>query len=104
VGRWANQFCEEHIELWATNPADDPARLASEFGRAFGRRMEAFIDKHAETWLIYSDSTCWEIFARDGSLLRSVRDHLQGSTTVRVYESASEDRGRAYLKANISLC
>ena len=102
VGRWAEQFCEEHIELWATNPADDPARLASEFGRAFWGREDAYIEKHAEIWLIYTDSTCWEIFAKDASLLRKVRDQLRGSTTIGVYENASEDRGRAYRNASIS--
>jgi hypothetical protein len=102
LGRCATQFSEEYVLLWAPHPAVDSAQLASEFRRAFSDPEEsAFIEKHAEIWLIYTDSTCWEIFARDESLLQKVRDHLQASPTVRVYESESEDRGLAYGKANV---
>ena len=102
VGRWADQFCEEHIELWATSPADDPARLASEFRRTFWGREDTFIEKHAEVLLIYSDSTCWEIFAKQASLLEPVRDHLHGNAAVRVYDNNSADRGRAYAKGGVA--
>jgi hypothetical protein len=101
VGRWADRFGEEQIELWAVNPTDDPARLASEFSRTFGNREDAFIEKHAEVWLIYTDGTCWEIFAKQPHLLQAVRDHLQGNETMRVYESNSQRRGRAYSKAGL---
>ena len=102
VGRWAGQFCEEHIELWATNPADDPARLASEFRRTCSGQQDAFIEKHAEIWLIYTDSTCWEIFARQASLLEPLRDHLYGNAAVRGYDSNSADRGRSYAEAGVA--
>ncbi len=101
IGRWADKFCEEFVELWATNPADDSARLASEFRRTFWGREDAFIEMHAEIWLHYSDSTCWEIFAKDAILLQAVRNHLQGNDAVGVYDNNSADRARAYAKAGI---
>lgn len=101
VGRWADQFCEEQIELWATSAAAEPARLASEFRRTFSKRADAFIEKHAELWLIYCDSTCWEVFARDASVLRKVREYLQGNAVVGVYDNTSKDRSHAYSKAGI---
>ena len=66
------------------------------------RREDAFVGKHAEIWLIYSDSTCWEVFAKQVSLLEPVRGHLQGNESVRVYDSNSADRGRAYAKAGVA--
>lgn len=101
VGRWAKDFCEEHIELWAIDPADDPARIASEFRLTIPWREEPFTEKHAKIWLLYSDSTCWEIFARDADQLRKVRDHVSDHTSLRAYESNSGDRGRAFEKAGI---
>jgi hypothetical protein len=101
VGRWAEQFCEERIELWATHPDADAASLAAEFRRTSAKRQDAFIEKHAEIWLISSDSTCWEIFARDTAVLRKVRDGLQRNAAIRGYESVSEDRGRACATAGI---
>lgn len=85
--------------MWATRPSDDPAQLAAEFSRAF--QNNPFIEEHAEIWLIYSDSTCWEIFARNGALLDTVRDSLRGHATIRVYENDSKDRDRAWTKAGI---
>jgi hypothetical protein len=55
---------------------------------------DRFVERHGEIWLIYSDSTCWEVFAKDASLLGNVRDHLRGNAVVRTYETTSGDRGR----------
>jgi hypothetical protein len=93
IGRWADQFWEEQIELWAAKPSQDPARLASEFGRTC--QEHAFIEEHAEVWLICSNFTCWKIFTRYDFLLKKIRDHLQGNATIRVYKSNSKDRGPA---------
>ena len=101
ISVWADKFSEEDVELWAVNPSCDAARLMSEFQGTPWRQHSAFIEKHAEIWLIYTDRTCWEIFARRTALLQSVRNHLVGNATIRVYVNATDNRAAAYRAAGV---
>jgi len=101
IGRWAEQFCEECIELWAVKPVDDPARLASSYSNTFYRDMDAFIELHADIWMNYCDTACWEVYAQQSDLLRLVHDHVRGNPLIRVYSSSSSNRGLAYANAGI---
>ena len=94
IGRWATHFSEEYIELWAIGQADDPLKAAAAFNRT-PRSADEFIQKRAAIWLIHTNSTCWEIYAREARLLQLVRDHLLGSAA-RAYPAQSEDRGAAF--------
>ena len=94
LGRWAKMFCEESINLWAVDPTHDPKQEASEFSNAGWDHRDAFIENRAIFWLLYTDSCCWEIFARDQSFLTSVSDSLKGSSAIRVVQTSSQDRRR----------
>lgn len=98
LGRWADEFAEEFVELWAVDPADNPAYTAAQFQRDHTGRFKA---EHAVVWLLYTDSTCWEIFARDACLLQQVRDQVAESADVHAHESTTEDRGEAFRRAGI---
>ncbi|MBX9654840.1 hypothetical protein K2Y11_14610 [bacterium] len=101
IGRWADQFSEEDIELWAPNPTTNPSELATEFSRVHFNGSDAYIESHAEIWLIYTDSTCWEIFTKEVSLLQKIREHLVENHFIEVYESSTKDRRRAFKKAGL---
>jgi hypothetical protein len=100
LGRWAEHMCEEYIELWAVDPADNPRQVTSRFLRSTGQSA-GYIAGHASIWLLYTDSTCWEIYARDSRLLRNVRAHVAASRSVQAYSSWSENRGRAFAQAGV---
>ena len=102
LARWANHFAEESISLWAVKPADDPRKLASAFQRLAAAKADEFITTHASLWLLYTDSTCWEIFATRPALLEMIEHHLIGQQSIRVYRSESDHRGRAFGAAGLS--
>jgi hypothetical protein len=64
--------------------------------------MGDFIRRHARVWLLYTDSTCWEIYARKARLLDETREHLRGKPWVEVYESHADRRGMAFGTAGLS--
>lgn len=95
VGRWAERFGEESIDIWAIDPERNPVRTASAFS-ALRRNDDDFTETHGTIRLIYTDSCCWEIFAKETRLLAAVRDHLQCSASIRVYETSSANREPAF--------
>jgi hypothetical protein len=101
LGRWAEYMCEEYIQLWAVDPADDPRQVTSRFLRSSCGQSAGYIAGHAAIWLLYTDSTCWEVYARDARLLRKAREHVAGSSAIRAYPSWSENRGRAFAQAGV---
>jgi hypothetical protein len=106
LDRYANWFGEEYIELWAIEPAvDDPQRVVTLYYAAARRNMqdgEGIIRHHALVWLLYTDSTCWEIYARKARLLEETREYLRDKPWVEVYESDSDRRGAAFGTAGLS--
>jgi hypothetical protein len=52
--------------------------------------------------LLYTDSTCWEIYARKARLLEQTREHLRGKPWLEVYESQADRRGMAFGTAGLS--
>ena len=100
---YADKFAEEFIELWAMEPTvDEPTRLAAEFNDRTWAESEAFIRQHARIWLIYTDSTCWEIYARKEDLLDRVRAGLQGKSWATVHRSESDRRAQFLGDAGLS--
>jgi hypothetical protein len=111
LSRFAHHFGEEFIDLWGIEPTrDDPAQLVtlynapkSELSLARGfQNREDIIRQHARVWLLYTDSTCWEIYARKASLLKQVRTGLIGKPWVKVYDSNSDRRASAFGAAGLS--
>ena len=103
LGRHADQFGEEFIDLWAIEPTrDDPARLAAEYARCDQDDDGAFIRQHARIWLTYFDSTCWEIYARKPGLLDRVRRGLERKPAVSVHPSHLDRRGQSLGDAGLS--
>jgi hypothetical protein len=104
LSRYAQYFAEEFVELWAIEPAvDDPQEVVSRCaaGRG-GRDCQDIIRQHARVWLLYTDSTCWEIYARKARLLDATREHLRGKPWVEVYRSTSDGRVAAFGTAGLS--
>ena len=101
LGRFAEEFGEEFVELWAVEPTrDDPARLASEYAARDG--SVDVIRQHARIWLLYTDSTCWEIYARKPDLLNRVRAGIDGKSWAKAYPSHSERRRQSFGDAGLS--
>jgi hypothetical protein len=99
--RYADQFAEEAIELWAIEPTrDDPVRLARMLS-ASGWNQE-IIRTHTRIWLIYTDSTSWEIYARKVALLDQVVRGLNGKRDVAAYQGRCESRGELFARAGLS--
>ena len=100
--RYADRFAEESIELWAIEPTRHrPADLATKYSAS--NWSEESIREHAPIWLIYTDSTCWEIYARKAALLANVAEGVQGKRWVEVYRGHCERRGELFGKAGLSL-
>lgn len=100
---YADRFGEEYIELWAIEPTRDDAKtLAAAFNKAPWRDQDKFIEERARVWLLYTDSTCWEIYARKTSLIERLREALMHRRSVVVYESRSDQRGAAFGAAGLS--
>jgi hypothetical protein len=103
LGRYASHFAEESIELWGIEPtADNPQQLAADYSAAAKPEMQALIRQYARVWLLYTDSTCWEIYARKPRLLDETRAHLRGKPWVKVYDSHAERRAAAFRTAGLS--
>jgi hypothetical protein len=105
LGRFADRFREEYIELWGIEPTrDDPQELATRFCAIPYRKgkKELFIQEHARAWLLYTDCSCWEIFARKTPLLDSLREALSGKPWVALYNSSSDRRQTAFHAAGLS--
>jgi hypothetical protein len=100
IGRWAEQFSEEFIDLWAIDPADDPAHIAASYSQGLSPEdSELFTEQHAVVRLIYTDSCSWEIFARDSSLLALVERHAKAQpASLRCFSTLSQNRSHAFRK------
>jgi hypothetical protein len=103
LSHYADTFMEEFVELWGIDPtADDAPQLAARYSVTPWRDMAGFVRDHARVWLLYTDSSCWEIYARKQRLLDETRAHLWGKPGVEVYESHAERRGAAFDAAGLS--
>jgi hypothetical protein len=103
LGRYADRFAEEVIQLWAVDPAtDDPPLLTERYSRILGNDRDAFACEHAQVWLLYTDSTCWEIYTRSPKLLDKLQAELDGKQWAKVYRSRSGHRKAAYAAAGLS--
>lgn len=102
--RYADKFREEYFDLWAIEPTrDDPKELAAIFEKLPRCDKNKFIEEHARIWLLYTDSSCWEIYARKTNLLDNLREALWNLKTVSLYKSQSNQRGSAFGSAGLSL-
>jgi hypothetical protein len=104
LSRYGDKFSEETVELWAIDPAcDDPSKLVSDFGRLHSAAgMDKFIDEHAYVWLIYLDSTSWEIYAQRSDLVKRLHDSLLNEPSVAIFRSQSNRRATAFAAAGLS--
>jgi hypothetical protein len=99
--KYADRFAEEHIELWGIEPTrDHPALVAAEYSDR--NWSEEVVRKYARVWLLYSDRTCWEIYARKSALLESVSENLSNQTWVKVFRSDMDRRAWAFGMAGLS--
>jgi hypothetical protein len=92
IGRWASEFEEESLYLWALQEHTDPIEMALRWHHTSYDRPNSFVEAHASVLLQYTDSTCWEIFARDHKLLDKVRRHTQSQASIRAYQTFSQNR------------
>jgi hypothetical protein len=99
----ATEFAEEFISLWGIDPSlQDPRKLASQYSTTPWPEMDRFVRQHAQVWLLYTDSTCWEGYARRKNLLQRLRGALEHNSQVEVFDSNSARRGAAYQAAGLS--
>jgi hypothetical protein len=102
LARYADHFGQEFIELWGIEPTrDDAQMLAVDYYRAPESEKGRFIEEHGRVWLLYTDSTCWEIYARKPRLLDEVRRELWNKPWVEVFESDTAHRKAAFSAAGI---
>jgi hypothetical protein len=102
LGKYADSFLEEHIEMWAVpHGCVDKATLVSEFDKT-SLSSSAFIVQNADIWLIYTDSACWEMFARSNALLSVLDESLMGKANVATFRSRSDMRGNAFNEAGLT--
>jgi hypothetical protein len=103
LSRYADQFGEELFELWGIDPArDDPQSTAALFVASPWEEMDEVIRRHGQVHLFYIDNTCWEIYAREPTLLDRVRQGLVDRPSVVVYDSRDDQRGVAFRAAGLS--
>jgi hypothetical protein len=103
LSRYGNKFGEEYMELWAIEPAvADPKMLVSAYDKTYYQKQDKFIDEHAYVWLMYMDSTSWEIYARRSDFLKRLHDSLVNEPSVAIYRSQSDRRGAAFAAAGLS--
>jgi hypothetical protein len=103
LSRYADHFGEELIELWGIEPTcDDPQTLAADYDRAPESERRHFIEEHGRVWLLYTDSRCWEIYARKPRLLEELKRELWNKPWVEVFESDSGHRKAAFNAAGIN--
>lgn len=103
LSRYADAIGEEFLDFWAVEPErDDLCTLMTSYATLPWARREAFVNQHAHAWLIYTKSTCWEIYARTPVPLRRLADGLARSSRVEVHASRSDCRGSAFRNAGLS--
>ncbi len=103
LSRYGDRFAEEFIELWGIEPTvDDPQQLAAQYNAATWRDMESIIRRNARVWLLYTDSTCWEIYTSNKKLLDEIREHLREKPWVDVFESNADQRATAFRTAGLA--
>jgi len=84
--RYGGRLAEEFIELWGFE-SDSPPRLD---------------DDEAAALLLYTDSTCWELYTRLPGLCQALRAGLRGAGGVAVYPSHSGRRRSAFHAAGLA--
>jgi hypothetical protein len=100
---YADEFAEEFIELWGNEPTvDDAQQLATEYSAADTHAMERIIRQNARVWFIYTNSTCWEMYAKKRRLLDETRAHLSEKPWVKIYKSDADRRASAFSAAGLS--
>lgn len=105
LSRYAENFAEEYIQLWGIEPhLDDPRHIAADYNVANWRSMGDIPRRYARLWMFYSDSTCWEVFARKATLLNEIRTHLLDKPWVKVISSHIDRRGDAFAAAGLAEC
>ncbi|MDZ7618586.1 MAG: hypothetical protein U1E05_16400 [Patescibacteria group bacterium] len=101
LSRYASHFSEEYIDLWAIEPTqDNPSQAAGQY--CASTWSVDVVGQRARARLIYTDSTCWEIFAHKEAILNRVRDNVAGKPWVEVYKTKSTQRGWAFGMAGLS--
>lgn len=102
LGRYAELFAEEFIGLWGIEPTPlAPRRIAAEYSAAAFSEMDSVIEPHAQVWLLYTDSTCWEIYTRQTHMIDAVRNHLAGKPWVQAFDSKSDQRHIGFRSAGL---
>jgi hypothetical protein len=106
LGLYADKFGEEYFDFWAIEPTrDDPKELVKIFDNIPYKeqnKQNKFIEEHARIWMLYTDSSCWEIFAKKINLLDKLKEALWNNKFVEVYKSQSDQRGMAFGIAGLS--
>lgn len=78
LGRYADRFAEEFIEIFGIEAeTDNPQEVAALYNRSPCNELNTIIERHGQIWLIYTDSTCWEIYTQKTSLLEQLGTALQ---------------------------
>jgi hypothetical protein len=102
LGRYAERFAEESIELWGIDPlVHDPQRIAALYDGTVIPEMNRVIEPYAEAWLLYTDCTSWELYANEMGLLHRVQEHLSSKDWVQIVQSDSSSRGTAFRAAGL---
>jgi hypothetical protein len=102
LARYADAFAEQQVELWGVEPADDPPRLAARYSTTPSGERAGFARDRAHVWLLYTEGTCWEIYAHKERLLEATREHLRGKPGVEVHDSHAERRADAFGPAGLA--
>jgi hypothetical protein len=103
-GRFAHfgdKFSDEFISLWAMEPTrDEPAELVADY--LASRHNKVTLQQHARIWLLYTDSSCWELYARKSSLVDRVCEGLESKDWVTAYRGESDRREQTFKAAGLS--
>jgi hypothetical protein len=100
LGRFADRFHEEEINLWGIeSERDDPQALASLYVQQSCSRSETFIHEHARVWLRYLNRSYWEIFARKAGLLERLEADLIDKPWIEVFPTRDDQPEIAYSRA-----
>ncbi len=99
--RFGDKFGDEFISLWSMEPtSDDPATIVAEY--LASRHSKAVLQQHARIWLLYTDSSCWELYARKSSLVDRVCEGVEGKDWVTAYRGESDRRKQTFKAAGLS--
>lgn len=103
LGKYADNFGEELIEFWGIEPTrQDPQQLAADYCATSFGNMDSFVGQYARFWFLYTDSTCWECYARKEPLIAELSSYLTDKPWVEVVRSCSDDRGNAFAIAGLT--